>query len=93
MRLIVKDRYEDLCNAAARYIAERITDFVSKNGRCVLALPTGSTPLGVYRVLVALHQAGKLSFKNGITFNMDEDATVELKVGTVRYFKDIEARD
>lgn len=72
MRLIVKDRYEDLCHAAARHVADRIAALVSKNGRCVLGLPTGSTPLGVYRELVALHQAGKLSFKDVVTFNMDE---------------------
>lgn len=72
MRLIVKDRYEDLCRAAARYIADGVTSLVAKNGRCVLGLPTGSTPLGVYRELVALHRAGSLSFKDVVTFNMDE---------------------
>jgi glucosamine-6-phosphate deaminase len=38
----------------------------------VLGLPTGSSPLGVYRELIALRQAGRLSFARVITFNMDE---------------------
>ena len=37
-----------------------------------LGRPTGSTPLGTYRELIKLYQAGKLSFENVITFNMDE---------------------
>jgi glucosamine-6-phosphate deaminase len=38
----------------------------------VLGLPTGSSPIGTYQVLVRMHQAGNLSFQNVITFNMDE---------------------
>ncbi|MBU1077258.1 MAG: glucosamine-6-phosphate deaminase, partial [Spirochaetes bacterium] len=38
----------------------------------VLGLPTGSSPLGTYEELVKLHNKGKVSFKNVITFNMDE---------------------
>jgi glucosamine-6-phosphate deaminase len=38
----------------------------------VLGLPTGSSPLGIYRELIKLHQAGVVSFKNVVTFNMDE---------------------
>ena len=38
----------------------------------VLGLPTGSTPLKVYAELVRMVKAGELSFKNVITFNMDE---------------------
>jgi glucosamine-6-phosphate deaminase len=38
----------------------------------VLGLPTGSSPLGIYRELINLHRAGKISFANVITFNMDE---------------------
>lgn len=32
----------------------------------------GSTPLGTYKKLIEFHKAGKLSFKNVVTFNMDE---------------------
>lgn len=41
----------------------------------VLGLPTGSTPLGMYRKLVEYHRAGKISFKYVKTFNMDEYAS------------------
>jgi len=38
----------------------------------VLGLPTGSSPLGTYKALIKLFKAGKVSFKNVVTFNMDE---------------------
>lgn len=38
----------------------------------VLGLPTGSTPIGMYRRLVELHKAGELSFADVRSFNMDE---------------------
>lgn len=38
----------------------------------VLGLPTGSTPIGVYRELIRLHQEEDLDFSNVITFNLDE---------------------
>ncbi|HVJ83336.1 MAG TPA: glucosamine-6-phosphate deaminase, partial [Planctomycetia bacterium] len=39
---------------------------------CVLGLPTGSTPVSVYRQLVRLHKEQKLDFSNVVTFNLDE---------------------
>jgi glucosamine-6-phosphate deaminase len=39
---------------------------------CVLGLATGSTPTGVYAELVHLHKQKRLSFKNVISFNLDE---------------------
>ncbi|HDO7238271.1 TPA: glucosamine-6-phosphate deaminase, partial [Klebsiella pneumoniae] len=38
----------------------------------VLGLPTGGTPLQTYKRLIELHKAGEISFKNVVTFNMDE---------------------
>jgi glucosamine-6-phosphate deaminase len=38
----------------------------------VLGLPTGSSPLGVYEELIKLNKKGTVSFKNVVTFNMDE---------------------
>jgi glucosamine-6-phosphate deaminase len=73
MRLIIQPDYERLSLWAARYVANRI------NGACpsashpfVLGLPTGSSPLGMYRHLVDFHRKGELSFRHVITFNMDE---------------------
>lgn len=40
--------------------------------KCVLGLATGSTPTPVYRELVKMHKDGILSFKNVVTFNLDE---------------------
>jgi glucosamine-6-phosphate deaminase len=73
MRLIIHEDYTRVCVWAADYIAKRITAFASAGGKSfVLGLPTGSSPLGVYRELIARHKQGKLSFADVITFNMDE---------------------
>jgi len=71
MRLIIHQDYERASRWAADYIAEKIN--THKKGRhFVLGLPTGSSPLGIYRELIKIHKAGKLSFKNVHTYNMDE---------------------
>lgn len=57
---------------AARQIAQLIRDKASRNETCVLGLATGSTPKNVYAELVRLHREEGLSFKNVITFNLDE---------------------
>jgi len=73
MRIIIKPNYEELSRWTAQYIAERINGAV-KEKLFVLGLPTGSSPLGTYRELIAMHKKGALSFANVITFNMDEYA-------------------
>ena len=70
MRVIIQDTYDDTCAWAAAYIKHRIVS--SKARKFVLGLPTGSTPVGIYRKLVEFHQKGELSFADVITFNMDE---------------------
>ncbi len=73
MRLIIQPDYGNLSRWAAHYIASRIAVFnPTPEKPYVLGLPTGSTPLGTYRELIALHKAGRLSFANVVTFNMDE---------------------
>ena len=57
--------------AVAQEIAALIREKAARNQKCVLGLATGSTPTGVYEQLVRLHKEG-LSFKNVITFNLDE---------------------
>jgi glucosamine-6-phosphate deaminase len=42
------------------------------NKPCVLGLATGSTPVSVYKELIRFHKEEGLSFKNVITFNLDE---------------------
>ncbi|KAJ2963928.1 hypothetical protein NQZ79_g1158 [Umbelopsis isabellina] len=73
MRLIIRQDYDEASSYVAHYIRERIIQFApTKNRPFVLGLPTGSTPIGVYRKLIEFYESGKLSFKHVVTFNMDE---------------------
>ncbi|WP_319479866.1 glucosamine-6-phosphate deaminase [uncultured Draconibacterium sp.] len=73
MKLVIHNNYDELSIWAANHIAERISDFEpSAEKPFVLGLPTGSTPLGTYKALIDLYKQGKVSFKNVVTFNMDE---------------------
>jgi glucosamine-6-phosphate deaminase len=58
--------------AAARALAQRIAQAVGENPRLVLGLPTGRTPVALYRELVSLHAKGGLDFSQVTTFNLDE---------------------
>ena len=73
MRVIIQPNYEKVSQWAANHIVKRINEFNPTEDRpFVLGLPTGSTPLGTYKALIELHRQGKVSFKNVVTFNMDE---------------------
>ena len=73
MRLIIDNNNDSVGKWAAEYIVDRINEHQSKSDRpFVLGLPTGSTPLSTYSALIELYKAGKVSFENVITFNMDE---------------------
>lgn len=56
----------------AREIAELIRAKAKQGQNAVLGLATGSTPTSVYDELIRLHREEGLSFKNVITFNLDE---------------------
>ncbi|NKI32802.1 glucosamine-6-phosphate deaminase [Croceivirga thetidis] len=62
--------------AASKYVAEEIAKLIrqrqSEGRNAVLGLATGSTPTKVYDFLVEMHQTEGLSFKNVVTFNLDE---------------------
>jgi len=58
--------------AVAQEIGQLIRSKASRNEMTVLGLATGSTPQGLYDELVRLHREEGLSFKNVITFNLDE---------------------
>jgi glucosamine-6-phosphate deaminase len=73
MRIIIEPTAAEVAQWTARYIAAKI----NRNNRSgsqpfVLGLPTGASPIGTYVELVKLYREGKVSFKNVITFNMDE---------------------
>ncbi|MDR2808933.1 MAG: glucosamine-6-phosphate deaminase [Tannerellaceae bacterium] len=73
MRLIIEPHYEQLSQWAANYVASKIQKAQPSEVKpFVLGLPTGSSPLGMYRNLIELHKQGKVSFRHVITFNMDE---------------------
>lgn len=73
MRLIIKPDYNGISKWAAEYIVSKINAYAPTESKpFVLGLPTGSSPLGVYKELINLYNAGKVSFKNVVTFNMDE---------------------
>jgi glucosamine-6-phosphate deaminase len=57
---------------AAQQIAKAIKEKQAKKEKCVLGLATGSTPKSLYAELVRMHKEERLSFKNVITFNLDE---------------------
>lgn len=71
MKTVIKSDYELACKWVADHIADAINAYKGEKP-FVLGLPTGSTPIGVYNELVKKYEAGELSFKNVITFNMDE---------------------
>ncbi|WP_174382910.1 6-phosphogluconolactonase, partial [Flavobacterium succinicans] len=61
---------------ASKIVAQEIADLIrskqESNENCVLGLATGSSPIKVYEELVRMHKEEGLSFKNVITFNLDE---------------------
>ncbi len=90
MRVIIKPDYETVAKWVANYIVYRINKFKpTKDKPFVLGLPTGSTPLGVYKELINLYQNRKVSFENVVTFNMDEYVGLKpTDKQSYRYFMD-----
>lgn len=68
MRVIVCDNYNEVSEKAAQIVAGQI--YLKPN--CILGLATGSTPIGMYEKLSAMHAEGKLDFSDVTTFNLDE---------------------
>lgn len=73
MRVIIEKDYQSMSQWAAEHVIERINAFKpTAEKKFVLGLPTGSSPEGMYACLVKANKEGRVSFKNVITFNMDE---------------------
>jgi len=73
MRLIIEKDYEQLAEWAAEHVIKRINDFKpTPQKKFVLGLPTGSSPIGMYKKLIQAYNEKRVSFKNVVTFNMDE---------------------
>ena len=72
IRTLVFDDHAELARVVAARIAALIRDRQADARPVVLGLATGSTPIGVYRELIRLHQEEGLSFAHVVTFNLDE---------------------
>ncbi|MFC0180373.1 glucosamine-6-phosphate deaminase [Thorsellia kenyensis] len=73
MRLIPLDIPSHVAKWAALHIINRIKAFrPTADQPFVLGLPTGGTPVETYKLLIEHYKAGNISFKNVVTFNMDE---------------------
>jgi glucosamine-6-phosphate deaminase len=83
LNLLEETRFEKLPvsvfenpDEASLSVAHRIADLIklkqSQHATAVLGLATGATPIAVYAELVRLHKEEGLSFKNVVTFNLDE---------------------
>lgn len=72
----IKTFVHETADKAATQLACEIRDLIRKNNtagkKTVLGLATGSTPVRLYRQLIRLHREEGLSFKNVLTFNLDE---------------------
>jgi glucosamine-6-phosphate deaminase len=77
----IKTRIFSDAKEASITVASEIADLIRRRAAegksCVLGLATGSTPVSVYAELVRRHQQEGLSFKNVITFNLDEYFTMK----------------
>ncbi len=73
MRVIIVNDYQAISQWAANYVAGKINAAnPTAEKPFILGCPTGSSPLGMYKALIELYKAGKVSFENVVTFNMDE---------------------
>lgn len=68
MKLIVCKNYDEMSAAAAKELAAEI----KAKPDLVLGLPTGSTPVGMYKKLIEMNKNGEVDFARVTTFNLDE---------------------
>ena len=68
MKIVTFETYEEMSSYAADMYEELLKDKPDS----ILGLATGSTPVGLYKELVRRYEAGKISFKNCTTYNLDE---------------------
>src|SRR5579859_7228561 len=68
MLVVIKESSKQVGQEAARIVANSLR----ANPKSVLGLATGSTPLGMYEELIALHKSTALDFSHATSFNLDE---------------------
>ena len=69
---VIYDTSKEASVAVAAEIASLIRERAKQEEKAVLGLATGSTPVGIYDELIRMHEEEGLSFKNVVTFNLDE---------------------
>ena len=72
LRTVVVEDHADIARLVANRIATLIRERNAAGERTVLGLATGSTPIGIYRELIRMHETEGLSFADVVTFNLDE---------------------
>lgn len=73
MRLIIQPNADQIAKWAANYVVSKINKAnPTPEKPFKLALPTGSSPIKMYKELIRLNKAGLVSFQNVVTFNLDE---------------------
>ena len=73
MRLIIQPDADQLAKWAANYVVAKINKAKPTPKKTFkLALPTGSSPIKMYKELIKMHKEGLVSFENVVTFNLDE---------------------
>jgi len=83
---------------ASLIIAKEISDLIIKKQKqdknCVLGLATGSSPISVYQELVRMHKEDGLSFRNVVSFNLDEYLPMTKKdINSYHYFMNVHLFD
>ncbi len=68
IELIVTKDYDEMSQKAA----DIFIDLLKKKPNAILGLATGSTPIGLYKILVEKNKSKEISFKDVVTYNLDE---------------------
>lgn len=68
MKIIITKNYEELSKVAANEMA----DVVKSNPSAILGLATGGSPIGMYKELIRMNEAGEIDFSKVTTVNLDE---------------------
>jgi glucosamine-6-phosphate deaminase len=68
MRVVTYTTASGAASAAATLLLKHL----SRNPRLVIGLPTGNTPIPMYRALVRAYERGRADFSKATTFNLDE---------------------
>jgi glucosamine-6-phosphate deaminase len=84
MEVIIKNNYQEMSRLAADYLI----NMVKEKDDAIIGLPTGSTPLGMYKEIINSCK-GMISFQKVRTFNLDEYVGLDRKnINSYRYFMD-----